>query len=237
MNRAGWIKSYRKAQDHNIWVDQNAWRVFQWLLWNVDYETGKASFGRKQIAQGTGLNEATVYKVTQRLTTKYQAIDMKSNNKFTEFSVLNWARYQQDDPKVTQEVTTKEQVAVTKSNTLKEYKNKEIRNIYTPLQEYLTAFNSKFNKSYKPTKGRELKLKLRLKSYSLEQILQALDGLSKSKFHMGENDRGWQADPDFLIRSEEQIDKFLNSGTKLSNTPTSSLLDMVLQAKGEYAKS
>src|SRR6185437_16450187 len=96
-----WVKNYRKAQDHEIWKDKNAWRVFQWIIWNVDYKTGKGSFGRKQIAIGTGLNESTIYKVTQRLTTKYQAIIVKSNNKFTLISVRNWARYQVTDEKVT----------------------------------------------------------------------------------------------------------------------------------------
>lgn len=123
----GWIKSYRKAQDNEIWQDQNAWRVFQWIIWNVDYATGKGTFGRKQIAEGTGLKEPTVYKVTTRLREKYQAIGMKSNNQFTEISVLHWAKYQQDTQEVSGIGNEKYQVAVMKSNTIKEYKNKEIR--------------------------------------------------------------------------------------------------------------
>lgn len=124
----GWIKSFRKAQDHPIWSDQNAWRVFQWIIWNVDYNTGKGTFGRKQIATGTGLKETTVYKVTGRLREKYQAIGMKSNNQYTEFSVLHWARYQQDKPEVTGIVNEKEQVAVAESNTIKEVRTKEVKN-------------------------------------------------------------------------------------------------------------
>lgn len=124
----GWIKSYRKAQFHEIWKDKNAWRVFQWLIWNVDYNTGIGTFGKKQIATGTYLKESTVYKVTTRLREKYTAIATKSNNQFTEFSILRWARYQQSIQKVNALSREKETVAVAKSNTIKEYKNKEIKN-------------------------------------------------------------------------------------------------------------
>ena len=95
-----------------------------------------------------------------------------------------------------------------------EEENKK-KNIYpqTPKGElflFLEDFNKKFNKNYQSTRGRKDKFKKRREKYSLEQILQALDNLRKSKFHSGKNDRGWLADPDFLLRNDEQIDKWLN---------------------------
>jgi len=75
---------------------------------------------------------------------------------------------------------------------------------------FLNEFNNLFERQYKPTAGRVKKLDLRLKSFSLEDILKALHNLSQSPFHRGVNDRGWSADPDFLIRNDEQIDKWLN---------------------------
>lgn len=119
----GWIKLHRKVQDNELWKDQNAWRVFQWILMNVDYQTGKGTFGRKQMAQGTGLKENTVYKVTTRLQTKYQVLSKQSNNHFTEISVINWAKYQSGSNEVTTTVTETQQVASMKSNTIKELKN------------------------------------------------------------------------------------------------------------------
>jgi hypothetical protein len=79
-------------------------------------------------------------------------------------------------------------------------------------------FNSVFEKKYRITSDRKKKIKLRLKSYTVDEIKSAIDGLSKSKFHNGENDRGWVADIDFLIRNDEQIDKFLNIQTKIKET-------------------
>ena len=80
------------------------------------------------------------------------------------------------------------------------------------LNEYIEAFNKLFDARYIVTPARVAKLKARFKTYTPEQITQALVCLSKSKFHRGDNDRGWKADPDFLIRSDEQMDKWLNKG-------------------------
>ena len=45
----------------------------------------------------------------------------------------------------------------------------------------------------------------------MDQIKLATENLAASPFHTGTNDRGWKADPDFLIKSDEQIDKWLNN--------------------------
>lgn len=92
-----------------IWRDQTAWRVFQYILWHVDYSTGKGTFGRKQIAQGTGLKESTAYKALNRVTTKYQLSNSESNNQYTTISVLNWANYRPISDKVTTSVNESSQ--------------------------------------------------------------------------------------------------------------------------------
>lgn len=78
------------------------------------------------------------------------------------------------------------------------------------LNTYLEEFNLLFNSHYQLTNGRVKKLDLRLKMYTLDQILTALRNLARSDFHKGKNERGWVADPDFLLRNDEQIDKWLN---------------------------
>ena len=80
----------------------------------------------------------------------------------------------------------------------------------TPINSYIERFNNKFGSKYTPTTGREHKLKLRLKNFTIDQILEATNNLSESEFHTGKNDRGWKADPDFLIRNDEQVDNWLN---------------------------
>lgn len=97
--------------------------------------------------------------------------------------------------------------SIYKDNIYKDnYKDKEII-------VFLNKFNDLFGTTYKPTSGRQDKLKQRMKNYPIENILQACEALSRSKFHTGSNDRGWKADPDFLLRNDEQIDKWLNEYT------------------------
>lgn len=64
----------------------------------------------------------------------------------------------------------------------------------------------------KHTRDRKNKMKARLKSFSRDEILKAAYNLSQSPFHMGDNDQHTKyASLDFLIRKDEQIEKWLYS--------------------------
>ena len=83
-----------------------------------------------------------------------------------------------------------------------------------PLEVFLEEFNKKFGTKYQETDGRKDKIKQRLKKYSLEDLLTAVKNCASMSFYQGENDTGWRADPDYLLRNDEQIDKFLNKNGK-----------------------
>lgn len=100
--------------------------------------------------------------------------------------------------------TTTEITTDTKDNSQKENKSEEFNN-------FLEEFNRLFQKNYRHTDDREKRYISRRKTYSTEEILQALENLSKSDFHKGKNDRGWCADPDFLLRNDSMIDKWINT--------------------------
>ena len=135
----GWIKLHRKAQASEIWQDQTAWRIFQWFLMNVDYSTGKGTFGKKQISEGTGVKLGTVYKVVTRLQNKYSVLSTKSSHLYTQISVLNWAKYQHSSDDGVSTVQSEEPVAYKKSNTIKEVKN--IRNKEYKREKENTSLN------------------------------------------------------------------------------------------------
>lgn len=86
---------------------------------------------------------------------------------------------------------------------------------------FLEEFNKNFKTKYRPTNDRKEKLRLRLKTFTFEEILTALQNLSSDPFSKGENDRDWIADPDYLLRSDGIVDKFLNKKKTggLSNFP------------------
>lgn len=82
--------------------------------------------------------------------------------------------------------------------------------VVNKVEEYINTFNELCGTKFQVTDKRRNMLRLRMKRFSYEQIVESTTNLSQSSFHMGANDRGWKADPDFLLRSDEQIDKFLN---------------------------
>lgn len=80
---------------------------------------------------------------------------------------------------------------------------------------FLAKFNTLFNKNHRYTVDNANRLKTRLKSFSFEEILEAVENLAKSDWHRGINDSGWVADPKFLLRNDAQVDKWLNEKPKV----------------------
>jgi uncharacterized protein with von Willebrand factor type A (vWA) domain len=128
----GWIKLHRAITEHEIFFDSNAFRVFTWLLTNVDRKTGKMTIARFWTSEVLRLNPNTFKDVIKRLEKKYKVITTKSTNKMTEISVLNWAKYQ-----FTEEATpaptplqtpTKHQQNTNKTPLIQEVKNIRIKN-------------------------------------------------------------------------------------------------------------
>lgn len=75
-------------------------------------------------------------------------------------------------------------------------------------------FNELFGTRYRVTPDRSKKIRLRLKTYTLEEIKTAITKCKASKFHTGENDRSWKAGIDYIVRNDEIIDQFLNAQQK-----------------------
>lgn len=111
----------------------------------------------------------------------------------------------------------------------KEKEERGVEGEKTKIVEFLEFFNQKSGKHYEVTKTRREKLESRLKKYSLEQIKKAAEALLKSPFHTGKNQDGtWYADPDFLLRNDEQIDKWLNKLPAKLQISSSTELDALL---------
>lgn len=59
------------------------------------------------------------------------------------------------------------------------------------------------------TDKRRTHIRARLRTFRLDDLCQAIDLLRESPFHAGQNDRGWVADPEYLFRSDDQVEKVL----------------------------
>lgn len=77
-------------------------------------------------------------------------------------------------------------------------------------EHIISVFNQATGKKYTPTDKRCKLIADRLKIYPSEQLVTAANNVALSPFHMGKNDRGWSADPDWLFRNDENVDKMLN---------------------------
>lgn len=126
-----WVKLYRKSNDKGFMKDHLAWILFSWILINVDRNTGKMTLGRYRVCDELGINPSTYYKVLQRLEKKWHVITTQSTNKWTTLYVDNWSKYQHQENIEGKQKENDVELTENESNTLQEYKNKEIQE-YTP---------------------------------------------------------------------------------------------------------
>lgn len=79
---------------------------------------------------------------------------------------------------------------------------------------YCEVWKDVFPRGPKLTQGRRKKIQARLRTYTLDELKKACDNLHASKWHRGENPNGQAYGTiDFLIRNDEQIDKWLQIKT------------------------
>lgn len=136
MENETYIKLYRKLREHEILKDSNALQVFIWILICVKYKTGSMIIGRFWASNELNMNPNTFYKVLKRLDKKYDLVTLISNNKNTEVLVNNWKSYQHESNTIgNNKVTTKEQQSNNKVTLDKNIRNKEIKNIYTNIDD------------------------------------------------------------------------------------------------------
>jgi hypothetical protein len=175
----------------------------------VDLKPGQFIFGRKKAAEKLNMSESTVWFYMKWLEDD-RSIDIKSNNKFSVISILNWDKFQQIlDSLLNNKKTTKRQQKDTYEKDKKD--NKEI------IVKVFNFFLEKFGKNpnqYKLTDGRKIKIGLRLDDAGEEMLLKAIENTSQSPFHRGDNNRNWQADLDFIVRSYENVEKLANMEIK-----------------------
>lgn len=77
---------------------------------------------------------------------------------------------------------------------------------------YVKSFGAE-NSHIKLSEKRRTYLKNRLKDAGKDMLFKAITNVANSPFHRGDNDRGWKANIDFIIRSYEQVEKLAGMNT------------------------
>ena len=121
--------------------------------------------------------------------------------------------------------TTVQQASDTINKNDKNVKNEKKEYIYVKIFDF---YESVMGTVIKKTSARKNKIKLRLKTFTESEIIQAIENVSKSPFHMGENDRGVKYNSiDLIVRSDEQVEKYLNMKSVQQQTEDEKLAEWV----------
>lgn len=127
MNNQGWIKLHRKIiGNQELLRSDGAFKLLIVLLCIVD-DGGKWCGGRFQLAKIACLKDSNTYKALKRLE-NLKIVTLRSNNKYTEISLVNWGKYQVKVETVTLSSNNGVTTEYQRSNTLIKNKNKELRN-------------------------------------------------------------------------------------------------------------
>lgn len=144
----GWIKLHRKLLDSPIFQNEKLFKVFAYCLMKASHkehtqlvgrrvvhlQKGQFVFGRKRASEELRLKESTVRDYV-KLLEKLGTIDIKSDNKFSVITVVNWAIYQNDeeisDSKNDNKSTTNQHQMDSKSTTNQHQinTNKNVKNV------------------------------------------------------------------------------------------------------------
>ena len=143
-----WVKLHRKILYNPIFKNAELYQLYSFCLLRAGYEEGEAFegddivklekgqfvTGRIKLSEALGQNPSTIYKRLKKLE-KLGYIELKSNNKNTIVTVVNWELYQAKNEKVT---TNGQQ-----SNT-----NKKLKNFKNEKEKYIDDFFEKAWKLY-----------------------------------------------------------------------------------------
>lgn len=104
-----------------------------------------------------------------------------------------------------------------------------------PVKEAFDAYNAKATELKLPTakilsSDRRRKLEARLREHQIVGWMQALEELTQAPFLLGQNDRGWRADLDFLL-SPAKLNRLIEGGYRTTE-PQSKNLPPGVRANG-----
>lgn len=137
-----------------MFEDAEVLKLWVWLLCNVAYaehdvvfygkvihvSAGEIPTGRKRISQQIGMSESKVYRALNILK-KLGNITIKSNNKYSVITVVNWAKFQSEVQSFNIKITAEQQQNNIKPTAKKQQKNttKESKENKEKKEEALTG--------------------------------------------------------------------------------------------------
>jgi hypothetical protein len=221
----GYIKLWRKAFDTGMHRNHKLWALWTWILGNVTHKEikymagnqaltlkpGQIVTGRRRLAEELAMSERNIRTCLLQLE-KLENLTIKTTNRYSLLTVVNWGFYQSHDEKTTSKTTKNRPASDQQVTTKQECKNK--RSIQTcPFDEIVArynqilgsdlptvtklsedrkrAVNARWNECYKAQNG--------LYSNSIEFWDSLFKYILKSDFLMGRI-KPWRANFDFIVK-------------------------------------
>jgi hypothetical protein len=211
----GWISLYRKILEWEWWDDHNTTRLFIYILikanhqskkWKgIDVNRGQHITSRDKLSLATGLSHQQVRTALNKLISTNE-VTINTTNNYTVISVNNYENYQgnnqPDNQRITNKQPTDNQRITTNNNDNKE--NNDNNNTY--IGKVYENYRQRINSNAKLTdKGRK-KILTRLKSYSVDDLSQAMANFSADNWWVENNAHRGVA---WFFDSDDRIEQFL----------------------------
>jgi DNA-binding transcriptional regulator YhcF (GntR family) len=171
----GWIKLYRKLIENPIFLKPELLQLFIYCLLKANHEAQKIIFngqeieikpgqfitGRNIMAADLKQNPITTYK-RLKILENLQILNIKSNNKFSVVTVVNYGLYQSEEikrnTKRNNKGTTREQQGNTNKNDKNDKNDKKYKIIRSPIEIAIDDFKEFRKKIKKPMTDRAVEL-------------------------------------------------------------------------------
>lgn len=218
MDNNGYIKIFRSILEWEWWDDPNTFRLFIYLLLNANWKEskyhgeyvsrGSLVVGLKSLSQTLGMSVQSLRTSLSHLKSTGE-ITIKSTNKFSVVTIVNWEKYQGMDgeanKQINKQLTNNQQTTNKQLTTEEEYKNIRNKEIYIKVQNLYNELCPKLHKCKSITKNRVDLINNILDAFTDEEIKDVFNKANNNLWLTGENGRRWKADFDWLIN----IDNFV----------------------------
>ena len=171
----GWIKLHRKLLENPIFLKPELLQLFIYCLLKANHEAQKIIFngqeieikigqfitGRNAMAKDLKQNPITTYK-RLKILENLKILNIKSNNKFSVVTVVNYGLYQSEEikrnTKRNNKGTTREQQGNTNKNDKNDKNDKKYKIIRSPIEIAIDDFKEFRKKIKKPMTDRAVEL-------------------------------------------------------------------------------
>jgi len=201
MNR-GYVRLWRKSLDAGWIKNHKLWAFWTWCLLKASHKgvyiivgyqkvnllPGQFVFGRKKASKETGLTEREIRTIIDFLKTSGN-LTIKSTNKFSIITIVNWRTYQADevdnDQQNDQPPTSKRPQTITKEYNIFSSDSVEVR-----LAEFLLGKIISRNPKFKKPKNiqswaKQIDYMIRLDNRTPEEIREIIEWCQKDPFWRG----------------------------------------------------